>query len=270
MSAGPLVVKVGGATLERAGSLWRDVVALHASRGGTTRGVVLVHGGGNAVDRHLERLGMATLRVEGLRVTPPEQVEEIAGVLAGRTNKHAVGSLAGAGARAVGVCLGDGGAWGIPTRVMSRGVDLGRVGEVSPAGPGSGTLLMHLLAGGFLPVVCSIGLDEDGGFLNVNADDAAAGVASAVGAEALVLVTDVPGVLDARGAVIPTLDEAGIDRAVASGVIHGGMVPKVRAALARATASGRPVIITNADGLGAWSAGKPAGTRVVVAEGSDE
>ena len=102
-----------------------------------------------------------------------------------------------------------------------------------------------LLAGGFLPVVSSIGLDDAGGFLNINADDAAAALAGIVGARGLVLLTDVAGVLDASGHVIPSLDRDAIERHIADGTIHGGMIAKVRGALEAAEQSGVPVTIAS-------------------------
>ncbi|MDX2131416.1 MAG: acetylglutamate kinase [Planctomycetota bacterium] len=268
MSGRVVVIKVGGTTLEdrRSGpGLWRAIAALHAGRA-PDGGVVLVHGGGKAVDRHLDRLGFTTERREGIRITPPEQVEEIAAVLAGRINKSLVGALARAGARGVGLCLGDGGA--VPTRAARRYTfDPGRVGEVVDGRAETGNLLRHLLAGGFLPVLCSIGLDEAGEYLNVNADDAAAGVAAMLGAEALVLCTDVPGILDERGQVVPEVDGAGIDALIAGGVVTGGMVPKVRAARDAARRVGAPVVILSGNDPGAleaWASGGRVGTRVLA------
>ncbi len=278
-SARPVVIKAGGATLEDPGA--RDNL-LHAIADLSRRpgGIVFVHGGGAAVDRHLDRLGMATLRREGIRITPPEQVEEIAGVLAGRFNKGVVAALNRAGARAVGLCLGDGGA--IATRRATRyAFDAGRVGEVvvdagdpGARGPGPGArtgpgdMYRVLIAAGFLPVVASIGFDEaDGGFLNVNADDAASGIARALGAEALVLLTDVPGILDGRKHLVREADRAGIEAMIARGEITGGMIVKARAAADTAAAIGAPVVITSgtdAVAMRALASGEPAGTRVVA------
>lgn len=243
---GPIVVKVGGATLEDpsvAPALLEAIADLHLEH---DAGVVLVHGGGRAVDRQLERLGMATERREGIRITPPEQLDQIVGVLAGTMNKRLVGELLRLNIGAVGLCLGDADA--VPTRrATGLSFDPGLVGEPVPYQAGRPTdqlnLLSTLLRERFLPVVSSIGIDFQGQFLNVNADDAAAGVARVVGAAGLVLVTDVPGVLDAEKKIIPELDAGRVEALVASGVISGGMVPKVRAAVAVARASGAPVVI---------------------------
>ncbi|MFM1889330.1 MAG: hypothetical protein RLZZ565_87, partial [Planctomycetota bacterium] len=109
MSSHPFVVKLGGALLDRpetAGSFFSALARLHRER---REGVVVVHGGGAAVDRHLSALGFETERREGIRITPPEQIEAIAGVLAGSMNKRLVGILRALGLPAVGLCLGDAG-----------------------------------------------------------------------------------------------------------------------------------------------------------------
>jgi acetylglutamate kinase len=281
MSAPALVVKVGGATLEDAttGPLVLDAIAAAARR----QPVVMVHGGGRAVDRQLARLGMETRRHEGLRITPPEQVEQIVGVLRGSENVRLVGGLLARGCGAVGLCLGDGGC--VPTRKIEvgGGVEIGLVGAVAwPEGEGDGRggLLGTLVRAGFVPVVCSIGIEAEAGgmgggggprALNVNADDAAAGAAQAlvrdgVGVSALVLLTDVPGVLDAERRVIAELDGAAIARLVDAGVVTGGMLVKVRAAHATACAIGTPVVIasgSDAGSLAQLGSGAPVGTRVV-------
>ena len=264
----PLVVKIGGATLEAQRehpTLWRALLAMHERHAG---GVVLVHGGGKAVDRLLDKLGMKTERREGIRITPPEQMDVIAGVLAGSVNKSLVGAInaAGAGrARAVGLCLGDG--TGIRTRRTTKlGFDPGCVGEVDTdaAQPSTG-LLRELLRLKFLPVVACIGIDDTGGLLNINGDDAAAGIARVLGASALVLLTDVPGVKGADDKVVPELSAAQAASLIKDGVISGGMVPKVRSALETAGATGAPVVILSGEPahFEAYLRGEPVGTRIL-------
>jgi acetylglutamate kinase len=259
---GPLVVKIGGAGVDApAGTpdLWRALAAVHALVGGQ---LVLVHGGGRAVDQHLERLGMTTQRRDGIRITPPEQIAEIAAVLAGRVNKLLVGALLACGVGAVGLCLSDGEALQT-AKAESLGFDPGRVGEVTG---GEGRLLRLLMEEGFLPVLCSIGLDRAGQLLNINADDAAAGVARVLKARALVLLTDVPGVLDEHGARLESMTPGDIEALIARGTIHGGMIPKVRAALAAARSAGAPAIIASwrsAEDLLAIAQGQSAGTCIV-------
>lgn len=268
----PLAIKAGGTTIEDA----TTAPALFAALVGLSRqpgGVVFVHGGGKAVDRHLERLGMTSERREGIRITPPEQVEEIAAVLAGSFNKRVVAGLNMAGARAVGLCLGDGRA--IATRKTTRyAFDPGRVGEVIEEGVGrqaseasTSALLPLLVANGFLPVVSSIGIDEgDGGFLNVNADDAAAGIAKVLGARALVLLTDVAGILDGAKRFVGEVTPGKVEEMIERGEITGGMIVKARAAAEVARASGVPVVImagNDAGALGKLGRGEMVGTRIV-------
>ncbi|MCC6676799.1 MAG: acetylglutamate kinase [Phycisphaerales bacterium] len=259
---GPLIIKIGGSTLEdraATAALWPALVSLHRGRPG---GVVLVHGGGRAVDRQLDRLGFPTERREGLRITPEDQIDQVVGVLAGSVNKSLVGAINAARGRAVGLCLGDG---ALARCVKRTGLsfDPGRVGEVAG---GDGALLSTLLAGGFLPVISSIGLDEAGRPLNVNADDAAAGLVDIIGASGLVLLTDVPGVMNGAGAVLHELSIGQCDSMISSGEISGGMIPKVRAAMRIASAGVEVVILSGEPGqLLAWIRGEPAGTRFTPA-----
>jgi len=147
-------------------------------------------------------------------------------------------------------------------------IDLGLVGEVSPARRSAShrSLLDVLVGEGFLPVLSSVGIDQTGSLLNVNADDGAAGVALHAGASMLVLMTDVPGILDEHKHIIPEANGAAIDQLIARGVISGGMIPKARAATAAATMIGAPVIILSGNdpaSLADWSAGRSVGTRVL-------
>jgi acetylglutamate kinase len=243
-ASGPVVVKIGGSTLDdlrTMGSLWGALVELARRAAG---GVVLVHGGGKAVDAILAKLGMPVVRRDGLRLTPPDQIEVIAGVLAGTINKKIVGALRRAGANAVGLCLGDGEmvrCERIERAADGTPLDIGCVGRVSG---GEARIVRLLVQSGYLPVISSIGLDSHGGLLNVNADEAAAGVARATGATRLVLVTDVAGVRDGSGRVRERLTLREINAMIGSGEITGGMIPKVRAAIDAAEASGAPVVIT--------------------------
>lgn len=262
LATGPLVLKIGGTTLEQQSAtpdLWRALVALAAKQP-----VVLLHGGGKAVDRHLARLSFGTERKEGIRITPADQIGEIVSVLAGGVNKGLVASINAAGGAAVGLCLGDGGA--VPTAKTTRfSFDPGLVGDVQPVG--DARLLRVLLKEGFLPVVSSIGIDAEGRFLNVNADDAAAGVAAILNASALVLLTDVAGILDADGKVVPEISPDGIERLIESGVIRGGMIPKARAAAETTRATGTAVVILNGNDPASFERflrAERVGTRIVL------
>ena len=264
---GPLVVKVGGALLESADAdpallapTFAGLVALHhahAAKGGG--GIVLVHGGGAQVDAMLAKLGIETPRVEGIRVTPREAIDPIAGVLAGSAHLRFMGHLARHGARAVGLSLSDGGLCEC-RHTTKFAFDAGEVGEIAG---GDGTVVRTLLAAGFLPVVNSIGLSAAGAPLNVNADEAACAIARVTGADALVLLTDVAGVLDASRRLIPALDADSIDALIAEGTISGGMIPKVRNALAAAREAGCPAAIASWRYPAAIATGA-AGTRIVA------
>lgn len=265
----PIVIKVGGALLDdpqAVPALIDAVVAAHQRALAQAPGVVIVHGGGKAVDRQLERIGVQSERRDGIRITPPDQMDQIAGVLAGVMNTALVGHFTARGVPAVGLGLSD----GLCCRVeVARDYtfDPGRVGDVVG---GDGRLLTHLIAGGFLPVMCSIGLDSQGGLLNVNADDAAAAVAGLLGASTLLLLTDVPGVRGPDGAIVASIDRAQADAWIADGTISGGMIVKVRGALDAAESAGasvgRVVIASWSDpaALRAILGGADAGTRVVA------
>lgn len=265
----PLVIKLGGAALDDpavAGELWRAIAVCHGVLDGL---VILVHGGGALVDRHLDRLGMTSDRRDGIRITPPEQVDEIAAVLAGRVNKSIVGAIQARGVPAVGLCLGDG-RTAIAVKADHYPFDPGRVGRISGGDP---ALLHAILAARFLPVLSSIGLAADGSFLNVNADDAAAAIAGLVRARGLVLLTDVPGILDADEKLVPAITAAEVESLVARGVIRGGMIPKARAALRAAEESGVPAVIASFRApaeLVRLARGERAGTTVVPSRRSGE
>ncbi len=258
-SRGPLVIKLGGALIDDACAMRATVRAIGALEAVAPGSTVVVHGGGAAVDRQLARLGMETRRHEGIRITPPEQMEQIAGVLAGATNARLTGALLAEGVRAVGMTLASGGLT-LARVAVREGADLGRVGEITG---GRADVAHALLEAGLVPVISSIAADAQGELLNVNADDAAVAVAGIVRARALVFLTDVPGVRGAEGRIIERLDRSAAESLIGSGVISGGMIPKVRGALDAAQRCGAPVVIAGwADpaALATIAAGGAAGT----------
>lgn len=178
----PLVIKAGGTTIEDTATA--PHLSTHSPASPPTRRPRLRPRQEQAVDRHLDRLGFTTERREGIRITPADQLDEITAVLAGGSAAHRRPTPSRADGRTVGLCLGDGAA--IPTRKTTKyNFDPGQVGEViassSRSHPGAKPdLLPLLLSNHFLPVLCSIGIDADGRFLNINADDAAAGVAASM------------------------------------------------------------------------------------------
>lgn len=187
--------------------------------------ICLVHGGGDEVTAMQRRLGVEPQFLGGRRVTSVEDLDVVRMVLSGTTNKRLVAQLISAGVRAVGISGEDGGLF----RARVTDAKMGRVGghvEVDAS------VVAHLTAGGFVPVVSPLARDADdraGTGLNVNGDDAAAALAGALGADDLVLVADVPGVLD-DGNVIHTLDLEAAQDLVRRGVATGGMAAKLEAA----------------------------------------
>jgi len=234
--AKPIVVKIGGSALEDGGAeaglaLARLVCEANAP-------VVIVHGGGAETDRRLKSAGFETMKLDGLRVTPIEQIDEVVAAIAGVVNTRLTGVLRAAGVEAAGLTLQSAGF--ACEKIVHAAGDLGCVGKVVG---GSGAATAALLEAEQVPVIACIGGDAAGGALNVNGDDAAAGVASVLGVSSLVLLSDVSGVLDADGKTIGQLDAGAVEELVASGVISGGMGPKVRAALDASAAAGCPVVI---------------------------
>lgn len=193
----------------------------------TRRGesLVIVHGGGDEVTALQRRLGIEPQFRGGRRVTSAEDLELVRMVLSGATNKRLVAQLLSAGVRAVGLS-------GEDAALLRAHVTEPAFGRVGGAMTADTALLTHLWSGGFIPVVSPLGRDDDdpqGGGLNVNGDDAAASIAAALGADELLLVADVPGVLDGAGATIPVLDGVAAQVLVASGVAKGGMAAKLEA-----------------------------------------
>jgi acetylglutamate kinase len=218
-----IVVKIGGNALGPEDTTFQDLVALQ--RQGVAP--IVVHGGGPAITRWLQRVGVETRFARGLRVTDESTLEVVTAVLCGLVNKAIVAAIQRAGGRAVGLSGADG-----PTILARvRDAELGRVGEVSHV---DSSLLRTLVDVGMIPVIAPVSLEEDaeGGLLNINADSVAGALASALGAERVVFLTDVPGVLDERKAVLPMLAEAQARELIVGEVITGGMVPKVEACLA--------------------------------------
>ncbi len=228
-----LVVKLGGTTIAEQSQVLREVAALARHRP-----VVLVHGGGKRITEWLERLGVPSRFEGGLRVTDAQSLEVAAAVLRGVVNSELVAGLRDLGVDAVGLSGVDGG-----LLVADRIPELGLVASVSGL---RRDLLDAVLVGGQVPVVAPLARDADGIVCNVNADDAAAGIATGLGARQLVLLTDVDGVHDADGHKLDSLTVAEAEHLIATGVIGGGMVPKIRAALAALGWDGAEAIIADA------------------------
>jgi acetylglutamate kinase len=227
-----VVVKYGGHAMGDepvARDFARDIVLLEQS------GVnpVVVHGGGPQIGDMLKRLGIKSEFAAGLRVTDAATVEIVEMVLAGSINKQIVGFINEAGGRAVGLCGKDGNM--VLARKLSRAVadpgsqieqivDLGFVGEPAKVDT---TVLDQILGRDLIPVLAPVAAGLEGGTFNVNADTFAGAIAGALKAKRLLLLTDVPGVLDKSNKLIKQLTLADARRLVADGTISGGMIPKV-------------------------------------------
>jgi len=193
---------------------------------------VIVHGGGPQIGKLLEQIGKKSRFIEGMRVTDNETMDVVEMVLGGQVNKQIVSLINRHGGRAVGLTGKDGGL--ITARKMrlsgddSEINDLGQVGEVESIDPRVVTMLDN---DDFIPVIAPIGVGADGASYNINADLVAGELARVLGAEKLLLLTNTPGVLDPEGNLLTGLSSADTEQLIASGVIHGGMLPKVRCAL---------------------------------------
>jgi acetylglutamate kinase len=194
---------------------------------------VVVHGGGPQINKMLKRLAIQSTFIDGLRVTDAAMVEVVEMVLAGTVNKYVAGLITRAGAMAVGVCGKDGGM--IRARKLRRTIqdpgshieqalDLGFVGEPTAI---DARVIHALTGGGLVPVIAPIGVDADGQTYNINADAVAAAVAGELNATRLLMLTDVPGVLDKDKRLIPSLTLIDVEQRIADGTITGGMIPKV-------------------------------------------
>ena len=182
--------------------------------------VVMVHGGGPEIDRMLKRVGVESHFVDGLRVTDDAAMEVVQQVLAGKVNKDLVAKLRG---RGVGLCGIDG------QMIHCEPMDerLGRVGEITGIDT---TLINNLLDLHYIPVIATVGMDDAGAAYNINADTAAARIAIALGAEKLVSMTDIAGLLADKNdetTLIPQVEIGEIDEYKAAGVLSGGMIPKI-------------------------------------------
>jgi acetylglutamate kinase len=219
-----IVVKIGGAALEDVATLRKCARAI-AELAQDGHRVAVIHGGGSALTRMLKKLGKDSQFVGGLRVTDAETRDVALMVLGGMINKKMVAAIQAAGMPAVGFCGGDGMSFRARRKIV-RGNDLGFVGEICFAEP---CWIEALWQQGGIPVIASIALGADGEYYNVNADEMAAACAAACHANALIFLTDVPGVQNAEGAVIPWLSTREAEDLAAHSVVSGGMLPKLEA-----------------------------------------
>lgn len=234
-----IVVKYGGHAMDGslANEFGRDIALLKQ----VGINPVVVHGGGPQINAMLKRLSIESSFVQGLRVTDAAMVEVVEMVLAGSVNKQVAALINAAGAMAVGISGKDGGlirarklrrTYKDPDSMIEQVLDLGFVGEPVSID----TRVIHALTGaGLIPVIAPVGAGEDGQTYNINADTVAGAVAGALNAQRLLMLTDVPGVLDKNKALISDMSLSRIQELIADGTISGGMIPKVETCIEAVT-----------------------------------
>jgi len=230
-----IVIKYGGSAMvseDLRSNFARDIILLRYV------GIkpVVVHGGGPQIGKTLEKMGKETRFVRGHRITDDETMDIVEMVLGGKVNKEIVALVQKHGGKAVGLTGKDGGLFYAEKLLIQEAqvgdgppeiIDPGKVGRITSVQP---EVIHRLEEGHFIPVIAPVGVDTDGNTYNINADSVAGALAAALKAKKLLLMTDVPGITDEEGSLVSSLDRKALDRMVASGVVHGGMIPKVDAA----------------------------------------
>ncbi|MDD5191166.1 MAG: acetylglutamate kinase [Dehalococcoidales bacterium] len=232
-----IVVKIGGATFGKHDPILEDIVALQK------KGVILVvvHGGGNVVTEWLKKQGIPTTFVRGERVTDKPALEMVAAVLGGLMNKQIVGTINTLGGRAVGIS-------GVDGMLIQGKVSNAELGYVGATEKVDITVITALIAGSFIPVIAPLSyyaVDRPVGalpMLNINGDPLAGDIAAALHAEKLVFLTDVRGVNDVNGKLLPKLNQTEARALIDSGAANGGMIPKINGCLKIAAAGGTAYI----------------------------
>jgi len=230
-----IVVKYGGNAMEGgvSQSFAQDIVLMKQ----TGIDAIVVHGGGPQIGAMLKNLAIPSHFIDGLRVTDEAAVKVVEMVLAGSINKEIVSGINAAGGRAVGISGKDGNLVIAkklerykmdPQTLENKLVDLGFVGEPDQVNP---EVLRNIIASDLIPVIAPIGVGKKGETFNINADTVAGAVAGAMSAERLLMLTDVEGVLDKDGKLIPRLNLAQARALIANGTISGGMIPKIETAI---------------------------------------
>ena len=259
----PIVVKIGGSTLGGNDTSLQDLVSLHAAG----RAIVIVHGGGNVISDWMRRQNLAPNFVNGLRVTDEPSLEIVVAVLGGLVNKELTALMQKLGGATIGISGMD----GCLLQAHVANPDLGYVGEIVRVDP---TPVNAIVAAGYIPMISPIAMDvtdnsdHAGQPLNVNGDTAAGALAHAMGAERVIFLTDVAGVMDNGGRVIPRLNARTAVSLRNSGVARGGMLPKLDACLAaiadRAVASAHIIDGREPGVLMQCVNGSPIGTRITA------
>jgi acetylglutamate kinase len=231
-----IVVKYGGNAMideDLKNSFARDIVLMKL----VGMNPIVVHGGGPQIGSLLEKLGIQSHFVNGMRVTDTETMDVVEMVLGGLVNKQIVSLLNKNGGKAIGITGKDGDFIHCRKLTISRQtpemqapeiIDIGQVGEVISVNP---AVINMMLSSDFIPVIAPIGTDANGGTYNINADIVAGKVAALLNAEKLILLTNITGVKNNDGNVVPTLTLDAVNNMIADGTIHGGMLPKIACAL---------------------------------------
>jgi acetylglutamate kinase len=259
-----VVVKIGGAALDDELVLRKCAHAI-VTLAKDGHSIAVVHGGGGALTRTMQKLGKTSEFVNGLRVTDAETRDMALMVLAGMVNKKLVAAIGAAGKSAIGMCGGDGTSFRARKK-QGEGPDLGYVGEICAVEP---RWIEAIWAQGGIPVIASLAVGALGEYYNVNADQMAAACAVACQASALIFLTDVPGVKGPDGSVIRWLDLSQVAALVETSVVNGGMLPKLEAcrhALSKGVGRVRILPASEADVLPEFYFSKlQVGTEVRVA-----
>ncbi|MEK3911910.1 acetylglutamate kinase [Paenibacillus sp. FSL H7-0331] len=256
------VMKCGGSTLAALpNSFFEDMKRLQDEQ----IIPVIVHGGGPAISDTLSKLGIETEFVNGLRKTNEAVLDVVEMVLSGQINKEIVRKIQLAGAKAIGISGVDGHL--IQAEPVDNANEVGLVGDVTHV---NAELLQGIIKLGYMPVIAPVGLGADGGQrYNINADTAAGAVASHLGVERMIVVTDVPGIMktiNGEKKVLPLVTVQEINEMITSGDIYGGMIPKVRAAIQCIQGKVSEVVIVNGaepEVLSRVIKGAEIGTRIV-------
>lgn len=187
--------------------------------------VVLVHGGGPEINEMLNKIGKKSKFINGLRYTDKETAEIVQMVLSGKVNKNLVALIEQSKGHAIGLCGMDGGM--IKAKKLEGEVDLGYVGEITSVDTAP---ILNALKDGYIPVIATVGTDEQGDVYNINADTAAARIAAELGAENVILMTDIKGLLQDKNdesTLIPEVNVSQVPSLKNKGIISGGMIPKI-------------------------------------------
>lgn len=242
------VLKCGGSTLDQLpASFYQELIQL--KKDGFDP--VIVHGGGPAISNTLQSLQIESQFIDGLRVTDEATLQVVEMVLIGQTNKQIVKKLQGIG-------FGLSGLDGKVIQASQMPGPLGFVGHIEAINP---EIIKAISQMGYIPVIAPLGMDDQGQSYNINADTAAGAIASALEVSQLIVVTDVPGVME-DGKVLPELTVEKVNQLIKNGVITGGMIPKVKAAM-DALKAADSVVIIDPSNLSRAVQQEPVGTKII-------